>query len=221
MQKRPNVYSSQGTLAVMQENNSVVGFATSEFRHAHVILGSALTALYGKFGTDGREAMFGLDAETLQNALREFEAQRLRIPIRASTGSLNKEIDKQTGMLIAGLMQRHITAVGQLLQAISSPMAPPETKAFFISAIQASELLHKRILKDFGYEQPDIYVPEAKVSDQPTNQGASAGGQLAPGGAPMAGAGAASPGGGAGMVPGPGLGGVPGGAVPAAGASGR
>jgi len=119
MQKRPQVYSSQGTLAVMQENNSQVGFATSEFRHAHVILGSMLTAIYGKFGTNGREQMFGLNADHLTEALEEFSAKRMRIPIRASSGSLNKEVDKQTGIVVTGLMQRHYTAVSQVLQAIN------------------------------------------------------------------------------------------------------
>lgn len=212
MQKRPAVYSAQGTLAVMQENNSVVGFATSEFRHAHVILGSALTSIYGKFGTDGREQMFGLDAPTLVAALKEFTENRMRIPIRASTGSLNREVDKQTGHLIAGLMQRHYTAVGQLIQAISNPMAPPESKKFFTKVVLASEMLHKRILKDFGYEQPDIYVPEADIGKP--DQGAVQGGQVASGGAPVAGVGPAASGGGGGAVPLSGMGGPQGGPVP-------
>jgi hypothetical protein len=214
MQKRPAQYSAQGTLAVMQENNSVVGFATSEFRHAHVILGSALTAMFGKFGTGGREEMFGLDGAKLQQALKEFEKQRLRIPIRASTGSLNKEVDKQTGVIVAGLAQRHYTAVSQLLQAIANPMTPPEIKKYFINVIQSSELLHKRVVKDFGYEQPDIYIPEAEVSDQPQGAGAGAGGPMAPGGQPMEGAGAAPGGGGGGNVPVPGMGGPAGGLAP-------
>jgi hypothetical protein len=209
MQKKPAVYSAQGTLAVMQENNSVVGFATSEFRHAHVILGSLLTAMYGKFGTDGREDMFGLDSTVLKDALREFEANRLRIPIRASTGSLNREVDKQTGVVISAMMQRHYTAVGQLLQAIGNPIIPPEVKSFFIKVVQASELLHKRILKDFGYEQPGTYVPEADLQQQ--NPNSAQGGQMAPGQPPVAGGGAPPPGGGGPILPVSGMGGGVGG----------
>jgi hypothetical protein len=214
---KSSTYSAHGTLAVMQENNSVVGFATSEFRHAHVILGSALTALYGKFGTDGREEMFGLDSEKLRAALKEYMENRIRIPIRASTGSLNREVDKQTGFLIAGLMQRYYTAVGQLMQAISNPMIPPEMKAFFTKTVSANELLHKRILKDFGYEQPDIFVPEAELGDGGRQaQGAVQAGGMAPGQPPVAGAGPGEPGGGGGMVPQPGMGGGGGGPVPSA-----
>lgn len=213
MMKRPQQYSAQGTLAVMQENNSVVGFATSEFRHAHVILGSLLTAMYGKFGTAGREEMFGLDGEHLKAALKEFQDQRLRIPIRASTGSLNKEIDKQTGVIITGLMQRHYTAIGQLMQAIANPIVPAEVRAYFVNVVQSSEMLHKRVLKDFGYEQPDIYVPEAKVSDG-QNQGPAQGGPMATGGPPVAGAGSPAAGGGGPVPQGAGMAGAGGGLVP-------
>ncbi len=196
--KRPNVYSAQGTLAVMQENNSVVGFATSEFRHAHVMLGSALTALYGKFGTGGKEQMFGLDGALLTEALEDYAKNKLRIPIRSSTGSLNREIDKQTGMLIAGMLQRHYTAVSQVLQAISNPIVPPDVKKYLTQVVVASESLHKRVLKDFGYEQPDLFVPEAEVEQ---NEEALRGGQMAPGQSPLAGNSPAGAGGGETALP--------------------
>lgn len=211
-------YSAQGTMAVMQENNSVVGFATSEFRHAHVQLGASLVKLYGKFGTDNREAMFGLNSENLLAALEKFRSERLRIPIRASTGALNREVEKQTGMLLAGTLQRHYTAVSQLLQAINSPMAPPEFKEYATSVIMASEQLHRKIVKDFGYDQPDLFVPEAhpKKASQPQNQGVGGQGGMAPGGPPMAGAGPPPQGGAGAPLPGGGMGGPPGGLGPLA-----
>lgn len=222
MMKKPAVYSAQGTLAVMQENNSVVGFATSEFRHAHVQLGSSLVGMYAKFGVGDRGEMFGLDSERLDEALELFNKNRMRIPLRASTAALNKEVDKQTGMLMAGLLQRHYTATGQLMQAISNPVLPEQTRTYFVRVIQSADQFHKRILKDFGYEQPDIFVPDPKLPD-PEQQAAGAvrQGGMAPQGAPMAGGGNAAPGGGQGMVPMPGLGGPQGGPPPMAGPSGR
>lgn len=213
MQKRPAIYSAQGTLAVMQENNSVVGFATSEFRHAHVQLGSLLTAMYGRFGTDGREEMFGLDAQNLTEALEEFANNRMRIPLRATTGSLNREADKQAGVIMAGLMQRHYTAVSQMMQAMNNPMIDPKTKAWMTNVVIASEQLHKKIVKDFGYEQPDIFVPEAELGDQAGGQ-ADKGGQMAPGGLPMGGAGGGSPLGTGPVLPGGNMAGPIGGSVP-------
>lgn len=213
MKGKQQNYSAQGTLAVMQENNSVVGYATSEFRHFHVILGHALVRLYGKFGTNGREMMFGLDSKRLKEALELFDKNYMAIPIRAATGSLNKEVDKQTGMLMAGLLQRHYTAVGQLLQALGNPMIPPEVKDYFIKVVLASEMFHKKVVHDFGFEQPDLFVPEAKIGGgQQAPGGGMAGGQMAAGGPSVAGAPAGAGGGGAGAIQGGGVPGAGGGA---------
>lgn len=205
MQKRPAQYSASGTLAVMQENNSVVGFATSEFRHAHVQLGTSLCQMYNQFGTNGKEQMFGLDSERLAKALARFGSEQgLRIPIRSATGSLNRETEKQTGMIIAGLLQRHYTAVGQLIQAINNPMAPPEFKEYAQAVVLASEMFHKKIVKDFGYDNPDLYIPEVKgrpQGSQPQNPGNGGQGGMAPQGAPVAGASPAGEGSGGPMVP--------------------
>lgn len=222
MMKKPAVYSAQGTLAVMQENNSVVGHATSEFRNAHVQLGSTLTAIYGKFGTYGMEEMFGIEAPKLKAALSEFAAQRMRIPIRAATGSLNKEVDKQAGMIMSGVIQRHYTAVGQLLQAIANPVIPPEVRDYFVHTVMALTRLHKRIVKDFGYEQPDLYITEPQLQEQRGGQAQGAGGQggMAPQGSLASGGGAAGPGGGPSLPPVPGMGGPQGGPVPPSGAGG-
>jgi hypothetical protein len=216
MMKRPAQYSAQGTLAVMQENNSVVGFATSEFRHAHVTLGSLLVQMYGKFGTMGKEGMFGLDAQHLTSALDKFNQERgLHIPIRSATGSLNREVDKQTGMILAGLLQRHYTATGQLIQAIANPMAPPEFKEYAVSVILASDQFHKKVLKDFGYGQPDLFIPEAKAGKGQAG-GANPQGGMAPGGSPVAGAGAPAQAGGGAVLPTSSMGGPTGGLAPMA-----
>lgn len=193
-------YSAQGTLAVLQENNSSVGFATAEFRRSHVKLGSKLTRLYGKFGTFGKEQMFGLDSERLTSALERFSRHRgLAIPIRSSDAALNREVEKQTGMLMTGVLQRHYTAVGQLLQAVANPMAPQEFKDYAMRVIAASEHFHRKIVKDFGYDQPDLYIPEAFAGNgEQQNQGAGQGGEMAAGepsveGAEPAAEGAGSP----------------------------
>lgn len=200
-QKKTGTYSSMGTLAMMQEGNSRVNLEASDFRHAHVKLGSLLTALYGKFGTGGKEKAFGLDSDNLKDALKAFEKDRLRIPIRAANASLNREMDRQSDMLMAGLMQRHYTAVGQLLQGIVNPMTPPALMDYLSKVIPSMDRLMKRILKDFGYDQPDIYIPEPQI---PKPQLAG-GGQVAPARPPMgsAVAAAAQPGPGGTQAPSP------------------
>lgn len=157
-------YSSMGTLAMMQEGNHRTNLATSDFRHAHQKLGSLLTGLYAKFGTGDRGKMFGKDEKYLTQALTEFLSSKCRIPIRATNASLNREVEKQNDMLMIGLMQRHYTAQGQLMQAVNNPGIPQDVKDYLFKVLQAADRVMKRVLKDFGYDQPEDYIPTAADS---------------------------------------------------------
>ena len=219
--KKSNAYTAMGTLATMQESNSRVNLEASDFRHAHVKLGSLLAAMYSKFGVGDRAKTFGLDADALTSALREFDKNRLGIPIRASTASLNREMDKQSDMLLAGMMQRHYTAIGQLMQAMSSPMVPDDVKDYMQKTVRSLDRFMKRVLRDFGYDQPDKYIPEPRLpQSSPANPPPAGGGQMAPGGSSLQSAIAAASARGPGMAPAPGGGGIPGGPAGAAGAGG-
>jgi hypothetical protein len=163
-------YSSMGTLAMMQEGNHRTNLATSDFRHAHQKLGSLLTGLYAKFGVGDRGKMFGKDEHYLTEALKEFLSSKCRIPIRSTTASLNREVEKQNDMLMIGLMQRHYTAQAQLMQAINNPMIPPQVKDYLTRVMDGSDRIMKRILKDFGYDQPEEFIPEASKALQTGGQ---------------------------------------------------
>jgi len=205
MQKRPNVYSAMGTLASMQEGTTRTNLEVTDFRHAHVTLGSLLARTYAKFGVGDKAEVFGVDAFHLHEALEAVKTNHMRIPIRAATASLNKEIEKQSDMLMVGLMQRHYTAIGQLMQAISNPIVPPQVGDYLAKVIQSSDRLMKRILKDFGYDQPDQFIPEPQLPQRQTPGGGPQNG----GSQPVQGAAAPSPGGGAGLLPQPSGGGAP------------
>jgi hypothetical protein len=157
-----NPYSSLGTLAAMQEGNHRTNLATSDFRHAHQKLGSLLTSLYGKFGTGGKEEMFGADAHYLKEALEEFLKQKCRIPIRSTAASINKEVEKQNDMLMVGLIQRHYTAQAQIMQAVNNPMIPDNAKKYLMHVLAASDRLMNQILRDFGKDQPKNFIPDAE-----------------------------------------------------------
>jgi len=208
--KSKGVYSSQGTIAMMEAGNSRTDLATADFRHAHQKLGSLLTAFYGKFGVGAKADMFGLDKTALAEALKEFKENRLRIPIRASNASLNREASKQNAMILSGVLQRGYTAVGQMMQAIGNPTVPPDVKKYLQDVIRAMNQFNKRMLKDFGYDQPDEFVPDPEMQD------ASQAVHQLPQPVPQ-------PGAGQGPVQPPGMGGVPQGftAPPGAGNSGN
>ncbi len=207
VQKKSGMYSAMGTLASMQEGTTRTNLEVTDFRHAHVTLGSLLARTYAKFGVGEKGEIFGTEATRLESALAAVAENKLRIPIRAATASLNKEIEKQSDMLMVGLMQRHYTAVGQLMQAISNPIIPPAVGDYLVKVIQSSDRLMKRVLKDFGYDQPDQFIPEPRL---PQTSSMEAGGGSG-GGSPVSSPSPTPPGGGAGAIPQPGGGGVAGG----------
>src|SRR6266566_5853550 len=97
-------------------------------------------------------------------------------------------------MLMIGMMQRHYTSVGQLMQAISNPIVPPQVQDYLVKVIQSSDRLMKRILKDFGYDQPDQFIPEPQLPRRQDGQGQPRGSQEAGGGQPLQGAAASAAG---------------------------
>jgi hypothetical protein len=162
--KTKGIYSANSTLALMQAGNTRTNHVTSTFRHAHVKLGSILTAMYGKFpGIEQKAKAFGKEGPALVQALEEFLHKKSWIPIRSSDASINREVDKQNDMLIVSLLQRHYTAVGQMMQAISNPAIPPEVKDYLMKVIHSMDAFTMRILRDFQYDQPEEYVPEPRI----------------------------------------------------------
>jgi hypothetical protein len=170
--KAKTLYQSQGTIALMQEGNQRNNLVTADFRHSHQKLGSLLALFFGKFGTNGLEEMFGDDAPLLKEAFREFMSNRLRIPIRSSNASLNREVERQTDVLMVGLLQRHFTSIGQMIQAANNPMVPPEMKKWLTEVIRSINLFVRQMLKDFGKDQPEEYIPDVEFpQEQPNAQG--------------------------------------------------
>jgi hypothetical protein len=141
---KQSFYSAGPALATMQEQNNRTNLATSDFRHAHQKLGSLLTSMYAKFGIGERADMFGKNAKYLQKALDEFLKNRCRIPI-----------------------QRHYTAQAQLMQAINNPGIPDNVKQYLIRVMEGSDRIMTRILKDFGYDQPEEFIPKATEAVKP------------------------------------------------------
>jgi len=156
------VYSSGPALAAMQEANHRTNLATSDFRHAHQKLGHLVTVLYGVAGTSGKEEMFGEDSKYLKMALKEYLSNKCRIPMRSADASLNREVEKQNDMLITGVLQRHYTAQSQILQAaMGNPMIPDPVKQYYMEVIESNDRFIKHLFKNFGYDQPEDYIPSA------------------------------------------------------------
>ena len=173
-------YGSMGTLAVMQDSNSRVNHRVSDFRHSHVKLISLCTMMYGKFGTGEKGSMFGMDDKILEEALSDFLSKKVRIPIRAATASANKEVEKQNDMLLRNSLSQHNVEQIKLLQAISQ-MGDPAVKKYMQDIVLSQDLMMKQTLRDFGFDNPDEFVPKMKFQEEQQNAPKAQGnGQPAP-----------------------------------------
>lgn len=176
-------YGSMGTLAVMSDGNTRVNHRISDFRHAHVKILTLVTKMYGKMGTGGRAKLFGLDEGLLNQALKDFLDKKIRIPIRAATASANKEVEKQNDMLLSQLLTGFHEKQIQLVQAIQTNTSiPPPVKAWMLKILESQNALMRRTLRNFGYDQPDLYVPDTEEVEKLLN--GSTQGQQPPNGQP-------------------------------------
>lgn len=172
--KTSGAYSAAGTYSLMQEGNRTVGANITDFKYAHIKLGQLIAKINAHFGTDGREDYFGERREIILKALDSFKNKRLGFNIRAATASINREIEKQNYLLLTGIMQRHYTAVGQMLQAVASPTLEPTLRDYLIKTIKGSDQLMEKVLQSFGIDDKSRILPEAKISVQEQLYGAGA-----------------------------------------------
>lgn len=158
---KKGAYSAMGTFAVMQEGNTRANLNVTEFRQSHYTFGRLALLYYAHFGVPRRDLKaLGKMGETLEKALENVKQGRIIIPIRAATGSVNKEVEKQNLMLLLNNMRAHWQMVDQLMQKAANPQAPPEMQDYVLQVILSSNWLMKKICKDFGISDPSQALPE-------------------------------------------------------------
>lgn len=159
------IYSAMGTLSLLQEGNSRKDLNVSDMRDAHVRLMRLISIQYGKFGFDSKKheqrlALFGGKSDNIKKALQMISDRRMGLPCYSSTASINKEVEKQNDMMLTNIMARHYQMIAQLLASMQSVMTPPDVKKYFTEVIIASNLLMKKILRNFGHDEVDRLVPD-------------------------------------------------------------
>jgi len=160
-QGKRGIYTAQGTLAVMQEGNRRTDLNISDMRYSHTRLGRILLSDYAH--NKVRPALlnvFGDKADLIEQALQAVKDGKLGLPIFSSTASVNKEVEKQSKMMLIGLMKQHYMGIAQMIAQISGPTIPPDVKKYLSEVIKASNMVMKSTLKDFDMEDVDLLVPE-------------------------------------------------------------
>lgn len=153
-------YSAMGTFASMQEGDTRANLNKTEFKQSHYMLGRQKVLYDAFFGIpDSDLKAFGKQSKFLKMALENIQKKRLSLPIRAATGSINKEIEKQNLMLLTNNLRAHWQMVAQLLQSADNPMVSPTQKDYLLQTIQAGNWLMLKVAKDFGIPDPTPAVP--------------------------------------------------------------
>jgi hypothetical protein len=179
---KKGIYSSMGTLTMMQEGNRRTDLNISDCRYAHTILGRMASRQYAEWGF-GKErlALFGEKAKLIEEAFKAIKAGTMGIPVYSSTASINREVEKQSDIMLTQIMDRHYQLIANLIMQLNNPMIPPALKEYTAKAIKASDTLMKAVLKNFGHDDVERLVPAVDV-EPPPQAGAPQPGAPAPGG---------------------------------------
>ena len=157
---KKNAYSAMGTYSVMQEGDTRSNLSKTVFKHAHYSLGRLMVLYNAEFGISDKDIKaFGNQGKFLKQALDNVKQRKLALPIRAATGSINKEVEKQNLMLLLNNHRAHWQQQAQIMQALQSPMISPDQKDYLWQTFLAANMLMAKIDKDFGIADPNSYNP--------------------------------------------------------------
>lgn len=169
-------YSSMGTFSIMQQGARRINVNITDFRYLHLNLGQKFQRQYAHFGVSNEKLKrFGQQASLIRMALQNIKNGRLELPVKAATASINKEIEKQTGMLFTQVMQRHYGMISQVLQGVVNPVVPPEMKEYLLNSISAMSFIMGKLLRAFGYDDILRLQPELDIVKKLKQQGANNG----------------------------------------------
>lgn len=164
-QKR-GIYSSQGTFAVLQQQNNRTGLRMSDMRSAHSRAGSKFAKLYAHFGLGTKLRQFGDNAEALREALDNIKSGKLGLSVRASTASMNKELEKQNDVMLSQTLTGLYQADAQIIQSMSMQGMPDDLKEYYTEVLRAKQALYKQIVQNFGHDDAARLIPVPKLLKQ-------------------------------------------------------
>lgn len=158
------VYSAMGTFAALQAGNRKSNLRIADFRLVHMEIGAKALELYSEMGIGKKAKYFGKQAEALKMAFDNIKAGKIRIPVKASTASINKEMEKQNDMLLVNIMRQHYMGISQILQNL--PQAPEHMKDYLSNVIIASDFMMRHVLRNFGHDDVSRLLPEPQFIKQ-------------------------------------------------------
>lgn len=157
---RKGVYSAMGTFSVMQQSNKRSNLRTTDMRYSHISLGRLVLKLYAYFGLGDKGRIFGKNEKYLVKALEAVKQGRLNFPVRASTASVNRELEKQNDMLLVNVLRQHHMGIAQLMQSVVGGQVPPPLAKYLVKTIRSSDALMHQVLRNFGHDDTSRLLPD-------------------------------------------------------------
>ena len=187
------IYSSQGTFAVLQQQNSRTGLRMSDMRSAHSRAGSKFAKMYASFGLGKKLRQFGDNAESLKAAFEAIKTGKLGLSVRASTASMNKELEKQNDIMLSQTLTGLYQADAQIIQSLGMQGMPDDLKEYYIEVLRAKQALYKQIVQNFGHDDAARLIPVPKFLKAGRNESSSGSGSGGQQGSTQPGAGSVPP----------------------------
>jgi hypothetical protein len=165
---KKGVYNTFGTFSVMQEGNNRIDLNIADFRNSHVKVGRLITGLKAKYQSDSKYyAMFGEeDAKNISAALKMIDNKEAVISASQSNASINREVEKQSDVMLVQMMQRHYDYVIKLLTNANMQQLGPEVNSFARDAASKLTAFMTDVLRQFNKQDPSVYLPETLNNEQ-------------------------------------------------------
>lgn len=163
------VYTAMGTLSLMQEGNTRTDLNITDIRYAHTRVGRIIAHQYGTFGVDDQKLeMFGERGPIIKQGLEAIVDKKMALPVYASSASVNKEVEKQSSLMMTQIMEKYHNTVATMLQAVSNPMTPEPIKKYTLDALESSRELMVTVMRQFDQDETDRLLPKIPANaDQP------------------------------------------------------
>lgn len=157
------IYTAMGTLSVMQEGNTRTDLNITDIKYAHTRVGRVLGGQYAKFGIGDRKEMFGKLGVVIEQALDAIRDGKMALPVYAASASVNREVEKQSDLMLSGVMAQYHERITGMLTAVSNPMMDPKAKEYTLKAIESAQMFMTSVLRHFGYDEVDRLAPKPNV----------------------------------------------------------
>ncbi len=191
-QKR-GIYSAAGTSMVMMQQNNRNSLRTGDIRSSHVKLGCKFLTMYSYFGIGEKLKKYNNAADKLKKALELYKDGTLGLRLRPSSASMNKELERQNGILLSDRLDRYYASQSQMIQAIATPNIPPDLKMYYCESLLATRATMQALLRSFNSDNTETQLPAVeqiveaamKMAQAQPGAGADNGNQQSRGSSPI------------------------------------